>query len=66
MIQDEGIGIEKAQQEQIFEKFKRATRQSGGFGIGLSVVKSISQRYAIPITLDSEENRGTRFILHFK
>jgi len=65
VIEDEGIGIKKAQQKEVFEKFKRGTTQSGGFGVGLSVVRSISQRYGIKIALDSDEGKGVRFTLHF-
>jgi len=65
IISDEGIGIKKEQQREVFEKFKRGTSQSGGFGVGLSVVRSICQRYGIEIALDSDEGKGVRFTLHF-
>ena len=64
-IKDEGIGIEKSKQKEIFEKFKRGTEYSGGFGVGLSIVKSICDEYGIKITLVSALNEGTQFILKF-
>jgi len=64
-IADEGIGIEKQKQEEIFEKFKRGTTYSGGFGVGLSIVKSICDEYSIIIGVDSELNVGTTFTLTF-
>ncbi|AKF25293.1 hypothetical protein YH65_07745 [Sulfurovum lithotrophicum] len=64
-IIDEGIGIEADQQKEIFEKFKRGTEYSGGFGVGLSIVKSICDQYGIQIELDSTVNVGTEFRLLF-
>ena len=65
IIKDEGIGIEEAQQKKIFEKFKRGTEYSGGFGVGLSIVKNICDEYAIDVSLESEIDRGTTFRLKF-
>jgi len=64
-ITDEGIGIDISKQKEIFEKFKRGTEYSGGFGVGLSIVKSICDGYKIGITLVSELNEGTTFRLEF-
>ena len=64
-IRDHGIGIEPEQQKEIFEKFKRGTSYSGGFGIGLSIVKSICSQYNIGIELDSIPAEGTEFRLKF-
>jgi len=63
-IIDEGIGIEAEKQKEIFEKFKRGTEYSGGFGVGLSIVKSICDEYGIQIELDSIPGKGTEFRLH--
>ena len=65
IIKDEGIGIEEAQQKKIFEKFKRGTEYSGGFGVGLSIVKSICDEYGIEVGVESEIGRGTTFRLVF-
>jgi len=64
-IQDEGIGIEEVKQKEIFKKFKRGTEYSGGFGVGLSIVKSICDEYGIAIELDSVPDEGTEFRLSF-
>jgi two-component system OmpR family sensor kinase len=64
-IKDEGIGIEEAQQKKIFEKFKRGTEYSGGFGVGLSIVKSICDEYGIAVSLESKVDGGTTFRLKF-
>lgn len=64
-IKDEGIGIDPQKQKEIFEKFKRGTAYSGGFGVGLSIVKSICEEYGIQIELDSVPDVGTEFRLYF-
>lgn len=64
-IQDEGIGIDIGKQKEIFTKFKRGTEYSGGFGVGLSIVKSICDEYEIGLELNSEPNEGTEFRLTF-
>jgi len=63
-IKDEGIGIEADKQKEIFEKFKRGTDYSGGFGVGLNIVKSICDEHGIKIELDSELGEGTEFRLY--
>jgi len=64
-IKDEGIGIAEDKQKEIFEKFKRGTEYSGGFGVGLSIVKSICDEYGVVIALDSTPQKGTEFKLMF-
>jgi two-component system OmpR family sensor kinase len=64
-IKDEGIGIAPEKQQEIFEKFRRGTEYSGGFGVGLSIVKHICMEYGIGITLDSVPGEGTEFRLSF-
>lgn len=64
-IKDEGIGIEEAQQKKIFEKFKRGTEYSGGFGVGLSIVKRICDEYGIEVSFESKIDKGTTFRLKF-
>jgi len=64
-IEDDGIGIEEHQYKEIFQKFKRGTDYSGGFGVGLSIVKSICDDYGIQITLNSVPTKGTKMTLNF-
>ncbi len=65
-VEDNGVGIEKEKQEKIFERFYRASSEVGGFGIGLSIVMNIVQKYGFKIQLDSKLNRGTVFTVKFK
>jgi two-component system OmpR family sensor kinase len=64
-IKDEGIGIAQDKIDMIFKRFTRASNYAGGFGIGLSIVDSIVKEYNYSINVDSEENKGTRVIIHF-
>ena len=64
-IKDNGIGIEKNVQKEIFERFTRATSYSGGFGVGLNIVQSICEEYDIKLSLNSSPNVGSEFCLEF-
>ena len=64
-VADEGIGIDKAAQRDIFKRYKRANKERGGFGIGLDIVLTICKRYGIKIDLESERGEGSKFILLF-
>ncbi len=69
-IQDFGIGIEKNEQEKIFEKFYRTdksrNKNSGGTGLGMSIVKKIIDIHKGLIKIDSKPNLGTIITLVFK
>jgi len=58
-IQDEGIGI--ADTQQVFERYHREDTIQGGFGIGLSIVKHICNKYGIIINVVSSPEHGSRF-----
>ena len=66
---DTGPGIPIDKQEKIFDKFYQLsevqTRQQGGSGLGLSIVKSIVEAHGGRIWIRSEEGKGSdfRFIL---
>ena len=64
-IKDNGVGIPKKQQKQIFTKFFRSEnvlkRQTEGTGLGLFIVKAIIQSSGGKIGFNSEENKGTTF-----
>lgn len=65
-IKDEGKGIKKEDQKQIFKRYKRVNSNgSGGFGIGLDIVMGICKANKIDISLESEVNKGSTFTLHF-
>lgn len=62
-VADTGIGIPKASQGRIFERFYRVdkgrSKKMGGTGLGLSIVKHIVQFYNGSISLESQVNVGT-------
>lgn len=65
--EDNGIGISPAHQKLIFDKFYRVSTGNihdiKGFGLGLFYVKSIVDSHGWKISLDSEEGKGTTFII---
>ena len=69
IIKDSGIGIAKADQIRIFERFYRVdkgrSKELGGTGLGLAIVKHICSLYSIIINLKSELYKGTEFKLTF-
>lgn len=65
IIEDTGIGIEKEKLKDIFNRYYRGTFQEGGFGIGLNIVSQICNNYNIKINVNSQINKGTKFILTF-
>ncbi|WP_260909024.1 sensor histidine kinase [Aliarcobacter cryaerophilus] len=63
IIKDSGIGISKDKIKDIFNRYYRATNQSGGFGLGLNIVNMICKTYNIKIDVQSLENVGSTFTL---
>ncbi|WP_294963307.1 HAMP domain-containing sensor histidine kinase [Sulfurimonas sp.] len=64
-IEDEGVGMEKDKLEDIFELYKRASTQAGGFGVGLNIVKQICDEFNIKIDVNSSVDVGSKFNLHW-
>jgi signal transduction histidine kinase len=64
-VQDTGVGIPPDQQPRIFDRFYQAdsspTRQFGGVGIGLAVVKQIIEAHGSRVLVDSEPGKGSTF-----
>lgn len=60
-VSDNGVGIAKNLQEDIFNMFFRASSQEVGSGFGLYNVKAAVSKLNGKITVDSELNKGTCF-----
>ena len=60
-IQDNGIGIPKKNQKNIFKMFQSYNTDEKSTGIGLSIVKRIIDNLNEKIWLESEQNIGTTF-----
>jgi signal transduction histidine kinase len=64
-VSDTGIGISKADQERVFDKFFRSedfrTRQANGTGLGLYVTMKLTRLIHADIDVESELNKGSTF-----
>ena len=64
-VEDTGIGIPAQYHADIFEAFKQkdgqSTKRFGGTGLGLSITKRLVELMDGTITVQSEENKGSRF-----
>ncbi len=65
-VEDQGIGIAKAEQERIFDKFtksqKDSTARSKGLGLGLAYCKLAVEGHGGRIWVESTRGKGARFI----
>ena len=67
IIADTGVGIAPEQRELVFEPFYRVnksrSREFGGAGIGLSLVKTILKRHGASITVSENKLQGSVFTI---
>ncbi len=66
-VRDTGVGIPAAAIPRVFERFFRVdearSRDDGGAGLGLSIVKSIITAHGGSVSVESEPQKGTCFQL---
>jgi signal transduction histidine kinase/CheY-like chemotaxis protein len=64
-VEDRGIGIRREDQSLIFDEFRqvdgRTTRNMGGTGLGLALVKRFVELHGGAVTVESEVGRGSTF-----
>ena len=65
IIEDSGIGMSKEQIENIFTPHYRASNNNRGHGVGLTIVKRLSERFHWPLDIKSSPNQGTRIEVSF-
>ena len=66
-VTDQGIGIEADDLERVFERFYRVdqarSRNTGGSGLGLSIVKHTVQNHGGDVRVWSQPGRGSTFMI---
>ncbi|MFB6609854.1 sensor histidine kinase [Agromyces sp. NPDC056379] len=66
-VTDQGIGIEAEELERVFERFYRVdqarSRNTGGSGLGLSIVKHTVQNHGGDVRVWSQPGRGSTFMI---
>jgi signal transduction histidine kinase len=62
-VRDTGPGIPAADLARIFEPYQQAHRGRHGSGLGLAIVKGLVEAHGGTIGLDSEEGKGTCFLV---
>ena len=64
-VKDDGIGISAEDRKHVFERFYRAdkARDRSGSGLGLAIVKWIVDMHGGTVSVQSEEGKGSLFIL---
>jgi heavy metal sensor kinase len=69
VVRDTGIGIAKSHHERIFERFFRVdearTPRDGGYGLGLSIAKSLIEVHGGTVHVESEIGLGASFHVSF-
>lgn len=68
-VEDNGVGIPRAEQNRLFERFFRSSRATDnaipGTGLGLAITKAIAERHGGRISVESEEDIGTSVRVEF-
>jgi signal transduction histidine kinase len=66
-VEDEGPGIPAAERTRIWEPFHRLERDSNsaiaGSGIGLALVRTLTEAHGGRVSVDDGEQRGSRFVV---
>jgi heavy metal sensor kinase len=68
-VLDTGVGIPAAALPRVFDRFYRVdearSREEGGAGLGLSIVRAICVGHGAEIAVESRVGHGSRFRVHF-
>jgi signal transduction histidine kinase len=68
-VADDGVGIPIEDAERVFEPFFRVDRsrskESGGYGLGLSICKRVMEAHGGSVALERRNGRGSTFLVTF-
>ena len=66
-VQDDGVGIPRAELERVFERFYRVdrarSRETGGTGLGLAIVRHVAQNHDGKVLVESKPGEGSSFTM---
>jgi two-component system, OmpR family, sensor histidine kinase MprB len=64
-VDDEGPGIAPGDRDQVFDRFYRSeeSRSMPGSGLGLSIVRQVTERHSGNVRVDETERGGTRMVM---
>ncbi|ABC32210.1 Signal transduction histidine kinase [Hahella chejuensis KCTC 2396] len=60
---DNGVGMTREQQQEVFKAFVQLDKRSDGLGLGLSIVEKTAKLLGLPLGLRSESGKGSIFTL---
>jgi two-component system sensor histidine kinase SenX3 len=67
MVADQGVGIPSRDLDRVFERFYRVdkarSRETGGSGLGLSIVRHVATNHGGEVQVSSQEGEGSTFVL---
>ena len=64
-ISDNGVGMEKSELDQIFERYYQVDSKNSGYGLGLCIAKYIADAHNFNINIDSKKSVGTTVEIFF-
>jgi signal transduction histidine kinase len=67
-VEDEGPGLRKGEEDEVFERFHRgraATEGPPGTGLGLPIARELARRWGGDATIENRNGRGARAVLAF-
>ncbi len=64
-VKDSGVGMDSEQVKQVFKPFYRAENSGTGYGLGMTIVRRLCNRYNWHLRITSELGEGTEVSVHF-
>lgn len=64
-VKDSGVGMDKQQVKQVFKPFYRGENDGNGYGLGMTIVKRLCNRYNWHLRIASELGAGTEISVYF-